>query len=653
MKLNFATRYRSINAFPEIDLPDFTVLTGLNGSGKTHVLQAIANKNIEVSEVRPRHSNLIIKYLSGTDIGPPQNLQASSSLTNYSREDLVRSVETARAAMALGDFKRNLDRLSINSSNPREIASYSDREMAEGLVLPENDPKIIQFSQAVRNLEGDFLTRMNQTHRDEIVRLARALQKRVFDLDVNDFEENYIPNWGAGDIFQQSIAHLFVTYRDLRMENNLKRIMNDEDGGNRHVFSHEEFVSKFGRPPWETLNLAFQAADLDFEITAPAEASTAPFKPELVKRGTDLIVPFTELSSGEKIIMSFTLLAFQSSDRRQTPSLPDILLLDEPDAHLHPSMSKALLDVIQEVLVDEFKIKVIATTHSPSTVALANEGKVFSITRGVPGLAPCSKAQALNLLTAGVPTLAVDFSGRRQVFVEDESDAIVLAKLFLTLQSDLPAGRSLEFIPTGLRSNAGETVHSGSSVVRHLVTTLEESGNKSVFGLLDWDGKSKRDGRIFILAEGRRDALENILLDPLLLASLICRQYPKWRVTFGIAHLNWDTFRKSTPPQLQTTVDAVGTAIFDTPCGSKVSSQYSGGLTLDIDARWFTMDDHTLTDLILDKLQFLNSIAKKGSGKGAENLMLSVVDFVIGEHRAFTPIELCEIFTDLLTFDAH
>lgn len=50
-------------------------------------------------------------------------------------------------------------------------------------------------------------------------------------------------------------------------------------------------------------------------------------------------------------------------------AFPDILLLDELDASLHPSMIKNMIGVIEDIFLEQ-GIKVILVTHSPSTIAL-------------------------------------------------------------------------------------------------------------------------------------------------------------------------------------------------------------------------------------------------------------------------------------------
>jgi ABC-type methionine transport system ATPase subunit len=98
--------------------------------------------------------------------------------------------------------------------------------------------------------------------------------------------------------------------------------------------------------------------------------------------------------------MSLAFCLYYAQDRRQLTSYPKVLLFDEIDAPLHPSMSRRLLQVITDVLVRQHGINVILATHSISTVALASEGSVFPIRTGQPGVHPLTKAAALSILTA-------------------------------------------------------------------------------------------------------------------------------------------------------------------------------------------------------------------------------------------------------------
>ena len=62
---------------------------------------------------------------------------------------------------------------------------------------------------------------------------------------------------------------------------------------------------------------------------------------------------------------------------------PELLLIDEPDAGLHPSMSQMMVKVLNENIVMENKIPTIISTHSPTTV-IATEGiSIYQLERGI------------------------------------------------------------------------------------------------------------------------------------------------------------------------------------------------------------------------------------------------------------------------------
>jgi hypothetical protein len=90
-----------------------------------------------------------------------------------------------------------------------------------------------------------------------------------------------------------------------------------------------------------------------------------------------------------------------SADR----DFPDLLLLDEVDASLHPSMMRNMLDVIDRIFL-KHRVKVILITHSPTTIALAPESAIHVMNRTGPSrLVKKSKSDALAILTEGFATI--------------------------------------------------------------------------------------------------------------------------------------------------------------------------------------------------------------------------------------------------------
>jgi hypothetical protein len=260
-----------------------------------------------------------------------------------------------------------------------------------------------------------------------------------------------------------------------------------------------------------------------------------------------------------------------------------------------------------------------------------------------PGLFKTTKAQALNVLTDGVPTLAVSYDGRRQIFVESPTDARLYNDIHQHLKPILASERSLEFVATGTHTNTGR------DIVRHLVNELANAGNTSVFGLIDWDGKNEPSPRISVLAHGRRDGLENIILDPLLVAALIVRDARKHASQIGLGDQDsWPQVMTFSPEKLQPIVDRLQSIVVG-PSGTLVECRYVGNFSLKLNDAYLRIDDHRLEDRILEQLPALNQFSKGRSGA----LMQHIVDTVMRDQPHYIPMELYDAFRKLLEQPSH
>jgi predicted ATP-dependent endonuclease of OLD family len=116
----------------------------------------------------------------------------------------------------------------------------------------------------------------------------------------------------------------------------------------------------------------------------------------------NLQINFDALSSGEKILMALVASIYKASS---DGLFPDILLLDEVDASLHPSMMKNMLNVIEKIFLKQ-GVKVILVSHSPTTIALSPEDSIFIVNKsGLNRIEKKSKQEALSILTQGYATI--------------------------------------------------------------------------------------------------------------------------------------------------------------------------------------------------------------------------------------------------------
>jgi len=83
-------------------------------------------------------------------------------------------------------------------------------------------------------------------------------------------------------------------------------------------------------------------------------------------------IHFDSLSSGEKVIFELICYYFASKESKL-----EMIMLDEFDANLNPKLAEQYIEVIKE----QFKeIKVVLTTHSPSTVVEVEPNELFELT---------------------------------------------------------------------------------------------------------------------------------------------------------------------------------------------------------------------------------------------------------------------------------
>ncbi len=171
-------------------------------------------------------------------------------------------------------------------------------------------------------------------------------------------------------------------------------------------------------PPWillrNNLDQLRKASDdpqlFDFEFSDPdaddiifADHVNYSFRAVFRNRSTGESYSLDSLSSGEKILMSLCLATFNQTMGQGRPKL---LLFDELDAVLHPSMISSLIRGLKTQFVDR-GTHVIMATHSVTTVSILEESEIYRLARDGPGidiqLTP--KSEAVLELSEGLATI--------------------------------------------------------------------------------------------------------------------------------------------------------------------------------------------------------------------------------------------------------
>lgn len=641
MKISFNRPYKSIRQFADLELPDFVVLTGVNGAGKSHLLEGLENGSLSIEGVPPNqlHGEKPTRRFDGTslvtqDTGAFSGAQISSELAGYWEN--IRQHWQGQSESFFTSL-RSLQIPDLEKMEPRDIVSLKTEHLVKMGFTPESASsavlQIYNVSQAVENQVIAQFSQQDPNTRNNLIKKFNTVKKLpIFAMSQDDFYESYPDNWQQIDLFQQSFSRLFSAYQRNWRANQLRGI-GQAKGENIVALTEFEFVKKYGTPPWDYLNEVLEVANLDFRINKPFQWDDRPYEPMLTDEKRDIQVKFADLSSGERVIMSFALCLYHVNDPRAAIEYPKVLLFDEIDAPLHPSMTSSLLRTIEKTLVNDRQIKVILTTHSPSTVALSPPGSIFAMNKvGLNRVQKCFKDAALGILTAGVPTLSVNFENRRQVFVESKYDAEFYSSLYELSREFLAPDISLSFIASGSGGNGN------CDQVISVVTQLRNAGNKTVFGLVDWDLKNKSSNVIFVLGGGDRYSIENYILDPLLVGLLLLRErildpmtlgFPSGSTYLSILHDDVNSLEKIA----NSVTSGVGKLLEPDQISDPtlVSFLYRNGVSIPL-PRWLTLiQGHKLESTLKQAYPQLNKYRNEPDMKAA------IISLVLNERPGLIP----------------
>lgn len=639
MRLSFLRIHKSIASFPETELPNFVVLTGVNGAGKSHLLEAIENGSMQIDDIVVNNQTRPIRRFDWANLIPQDTGAFAPYQITQERHGFWNEIsqyikeyrpQISQTLQQLNQF--DLDKLEIS-----EIISLTPERLILTGRTPEQANQIVQAIQsATSSASQNVAARFTQNDPNNRPRLVSLFQKNTnkpfIAFEENDFYDYFPSSWQPIDMFQQSFGRLFADYQSNWLKNRNRYVANF-DGEDVTFLNDDEFVDKYGEPPWDFVNSVLEAANLDFRINHPPKYDDRPYEPILTDKVRKSQVKFNDLSSGERVLMSFALCLYYAGDRRQIVDYPKILLFDEIDAPLHPSMTQSLLSTIQDVLVDRHGIKVILTTHSPSTVALAPEESLYAMYKtDQKRMQKTTKDKALSILTTGVPTLSIDYENRRQVFVESHYDVQFYERLYEKLREHLIAEVSLTFIASGAGGSGN------CEQVKDVVNKLKNGGSRTVYGIIDWDLTNCGNDRIKVLGKGNRYSIENYILDPVLIAAFLLRE--KWieRSEIGLSvHENYASFVTFDNTRLQEVADFVVNKvkphISSTVETDNLSCQYLGGQIISL-PKWFLhIQGHGLEIHLKNAFQELKRFQKESQ------LKLEIIAKVIDDVPSLIPYD--------------
>lgn len=369
--LDAKANYKNIKkGFKWENIPQFAVITGENGSGKTALLEQmnlIANSN--KSENKSIFSNQINSQIKYFD-----SIKLEMDGDYFPNDESVKN------------FKKTYEVYLENRQNDkrdfyRQYISYFKRHgLTEQKFLQMSKEKFYEWLDSISDINIES-------------------KPTIFD------EELLLNTFGS----------YFVKLENCKKE--LAKWHKDKTVKEIEVMAEE----RFDKNPLDEINqiLAKYYSKYALEITME---NFYEIKLICREKESNALVPMSSLSLGEQIIISLIMWQYEDTTLDSV-----VLLLDELDAHLNPKMAKMLIYILKNVVVKDFDCQVIMTTHSLSSVAYCDDKDLFFMENGK--IRQIDKREAIEKLSDGVMTFDTAMSVVAQIQKSNKPTLMVEGKL--------------------------------------------------------------------------------------------------------------------------------------------------------------------------------------------------------------------------------
>ena len=369
------------------NIPNFAVITGKNGVGKTQFLRQLWNVH------NPERKKKVVFR----DVSYSQHISDVSNnpdifqlLNNSNKNDFVQSFKEyaiTEDVNVLGslihfnvgkDLKEKIDSGEYDNLNDESFADKVSK-MIDSYPLNYDMRDHISNPVSILNQVFQLFDKRSKIHQHEY----RDFSKSEVLFNFFCKEKNItIENVGSYKNFHKKLTNpMFI-------EKLIKKYVEKELKVEHPCEEINKLLIKYKFPYqllWETRN------DGRKEI-------------RFIRDSNKGFVSFSELSSGEKVILDLLawLFYFKGLSAEENKKLDitrtNLMLLDEPDSHLDPTNLEIFFDIVYDEFVKAFNIQVLMTTHRMDTVKLAPEKSVFIMENGYE--IRCNKEVALSRMNS-------------------------------------------------------------------------------------------------------------------------------------------------------------------------------------------------------------------------------------------------------------
>ena len=598
MKFKILKSYKGLTPFNTPDLPELVLLTGKNGSGKSQLLQLIYNTL--------KKSPLPIKNTIQIEGLPP-----------------IRAQLITFGGMRVSEIQMSTDALIL-----------SIKPLMEAL--------------------SSFKKGIGTTNTNTLMEICNHFRIKPLQLNTEHIRKYILSENNNINFLDNRIVRVVTGYFSIKKDNAERKVMAEYEE-NLEYLTPEEFKKQYPNP-LNLINEALNQAKLGYQlkkIDYQEYLKGTHYRPVFTTNRNQQEIPMQDLSTGEKVLCWIAVSIFNIEGKYAARNFPNLLLLDEIDAGLHPSMIKNLIALIQNYFVPK-GIKTILTTHSPTTVALAPEDSIYVIKKeqGATSIEKTNKTEAIRSLLDGVRSIDILPKNIKYVFTEAENDKYFYSQIYNKfLINKFPSEVHIEFIASGGKSEkTSNNVSGGKERVEYLVKKMRDSGNLKIFGIIDWDSKNSNQDGIFVHSKNEMYSLENVIMSPYFLGLLLLQNsiIEVSDVITSETRIWTDTFNQNFKVEhLNALSEYVEKKIIGTERGELKDVELVNGKMIQLGSKYCHFKGHELENLIKEKFKKLNSFNNDGS------LIKGIIDRVIKIYPEFLPKSSLDILKNIQDSDSN
>jgi hypothetical protein len=186
MKLSLIRPFFSLVALPEQELPDFTLITGLNGAGKTHLLKAL-HAGAAVADIAPSYGQ-DVRFFDWTSLAPRDEGDFSSETIRQERIGFFNQIKglydqpwglrqlftAASAAGVSGSLLSDVQTLTL--ATEAELAVFA-RAPATGATIKQ------AVDQAFTQFENNLMSQFQPLQREQLRSIAEISNRHILRLE--------------------------------------------------------------------------------------------------------------------------------------------------------------------------------------------------------------------------------------------------------------------------------------------------------------------------------------------------------------------------------------------------------------------------------------------------------------------------------------